>query len=39
MIKCPYCESTVSEFANTCPNCGKAISKDISKKNWTNKKQ
>ena len=32
MIKCPYCESTVSEFANTCPNCGKAISKDIMQK-------
>lgn len=28
MIKCPYCESAVSEFANTCPNCGKAISKE-----------
>lgn len=32
MIKCPYCESTVSEFANTCPNCGKAIIKEIVKK-------
>lgn len=29
MIKCPYCESAVSEFANTCPNCGKSISKEI----------
>lgn len=28
MIKCPYCESAVSEFANICPNCGKVISKE-----------
>ena len=38
MIKCPYCESTVSEFANTCPNCGKAISKDIMQKELERKK-
>lgn len=28
MTKCPYCESAVSQFANICPNCGKAISKE-----------
>mgnify|MGYP002568362614 FL=1 len=32
MIKCPYCESTVSEFATNCPNCGKAINKEIVQK-------
>lgn len=32
MIKCPYCESAVSEFANICPNCGKTISKEIVQK-------
>lgn len=32
MIKCPYCESAVSEFANICPNCGKTMSKEIVQK-------
>lgn len=32
MLKCPYCDSAISEFATSCPNCGKAISKEIVKK-------
>ena len=28
MIKCPNCNSTVSEFATTCPHCGKTIDKE-----------
>ena len=28
MIKCPNCNSTVSEFATTCPHCGKSIDKE-----------
>lgn len=39
MIKCPYCESAVSEFANTCPNCGKAISKEIVSKGLERQKE
>lgn len=39
MIKCPYCESAVSEFANTCPNCGKAISKEIVEKGLEKQKE
>lgn len=32
MLKCPYCDSAISEFATSCPNCGKAINKEIVKK-------
>ena len=28
MIKCPNCNMAVSEFATTCPHCGKAIDKE-----------
>ena len=28
MIKCPNCNMAVSEFATTCPHCGKTIDKE-----------
>ena len=28
MMNCPNCNSTVSEFATTCPHCGKSIDKE-----------
>lgn len=36
LIKCPECNATVSNTANTCPHCGYNIKKHFSKHDNTN---